>query len=215
MSHRRVVFLLHGLWRSRFSFLRLEGHLRRAGFVVANRSYPTARKSMAEHAADLAAWVDRTIAERRPAEVHFVTHSMGGMVARYYLTHHPLALPGRLVMLAPPNQGSRKMEMIKAVPLFRLFLGPHAGRDLGQGEDAAFREAGVPARDFGVIAGGTGGSRGYSFLLPGDNDGTVTVEETRMPGMKDFLLVPRIHTFIMNAPEVIEATIRFLNTGRF
>lgn len=211
----RVVFLVHGLWRTRFSLLRLELCLRRAGFTVVNRSYQTTKKPLPEHAADLAALVARSLEGRKVREVHFVTHSMGGLVTRYMLTHHDIPHPGRFVMLAPPNHGARKMELFKGVPLLRLFLGPYAASELGQGEDAIFREAGIPSLEFGIIAGGTGGPRGYSLYLDGDNDGTVRVEETRLEGAKDFLLVPHLHTFIMNARAVIDATIRFLETGRF
>ncbi len=215
VERERVVFLVHGLWRTRFSLLRLEICLRQAGFTVVNRSYQATKKPLPEHAADLHGLVEKALAGRKPREVHFVTHSMGGMVVRYYLTHFPLAHPGRFVMLAPPNQGSRKLEMFKGVPLVRLLLGPYAPSELGIGEGTLSREAGIPDREFGIIAGGTGTDRGYSFFLSGDNDGTVSVEETRLEGAKDFLLVPRLHTFIMNGREVIDATIAFLETGRF
>ncbi len=211
----RIVFLVHGLWRTRFSLLKMEICLRRAGFSVVNRSYPTTKKTLPDHAADLEALVRRTLEERPAREAHFVTHSMGGLVVRYFLTRHGLEIPGRFVMLAPPNQGSRACDIVAGIPIFRLFLGPHAGVDLGQGESAAFRSAGIPAREFGIIAGGTPDGRGYSPFLEGDNDGTVRVEETRLDGAADFLLVHQRHTFIMNGRETIAATIRFLETGRF
>jgi len=215
VKEERLVFLVHGLWRTRFSMLRMQVWLERAGFSCVNRTYRTTKKSIHEHADDLAEWVEKTLAARRANEAHFVTHSMGGLVVRHYLSRNRLSLPGRLVMLAPPNQGAEKVEMFRGVALFRLFLGPHAERDLGKGEGAAFRDCGVPDREFGIIAGGTGTARGFSPFLAGDNDGTVLVEETRLEGAKDFLLVPLRHTFIMNGRQVIEATIRFLETGRF
>lgn len=212
-----TVILLHGLLRTRFSMVRLESRLARAGYPVWNRGYYSTRRTIDEHAADLA----EDIRERFPrgGPVHFVTHSLGGIVARAYLARHkPTVDVGRLVMLAPPNQGAQIVDRLRHLWLFRAVTGK-AGVQLGQDGAGPAEDNGhylLPAGvEVGIIAGGRGDGRGYAPWIEGDNDGTVSVASTRLSGARDRILLPSIHAFIMNADRAIANVLAFLEDGRF
>jgi len=146
--------------------------------------------------------------------VHFVTHSLGGILVRLYLEENSLDRLGRIVMLAPPNHGSEIVDNLRGIPGYSLINGP-AGSQLGTGEDDIPAQLRPIDYDVGVIAGTKSVYPVLSQILPNPDDGIVSVESTRFDGMKDFLLVHRTHTFMMNAPEVLEQSISFLETGRF
>jgi len=206
-----TVVLLHGLFRSRRSFRGLARHLAEQAYEVVAIEYPSTQASIEKHAAQLARVIGRTDGAR---QIHFVTHSLGGLVVRCYFRDHPDdERIGRLVMIAPPNRGTYISERMSRAPLGNFFAGP-AGRQLA-GSNSIYGSLPEPACEFGVIAGGRGTPRGYSRFLPGDDDGVVRVEETRLDGMRDFLIVPAIHTFIMNDTRVKRAVVQFLRTGRF
>ncbi len=208
-----LVVLVHGLGRASFAWGRMEEHLRAAGYEVATITYPSTRRSLDEHAAQLAGILDHAEGAER---VSFVTHSLGGLVVRALLAREGdpwrrTIAPGRVVMLAPPSQGSSMAETLKDFLPFEWLAGP-------VGQELALRDGGLvppPPVDFGIIAGGKGDGEGWNPLLDGDDDGVVSVEETRLPGAADFLVVPRLHTWLMNAPEVLAAVERFLAEGRF
>jgi len=207
-----LVVLLHGLGRTRASLARLEQALARAGYTTAALSYPSTRRSLAEHADQLLRLLDQLEGVQR---ISFVTHSLGGIVVRAALARpaswrQRIGL-GRIVMLAPPSRGSALAQQLADFLPAQLVLGPSA-HDLAADEIAAIP---APPCPFGVVAAGSGGARGINPLLPGDNDGILAVEETRLAGADDFLLVPGLHTFLMNDEQVIAATLRFLACGRF
>lgn len=211
-SSRQLVVLVHGLFRSRHGFRSLSRALWKAGFQVEAISYPSTRGTIREHAARL----DEVLSGFDGFDsVCFITHSLGGLVVREALAHRASwqeRLPvRRLVMLAPPNRGSVIADTMKDWLPFRAFAGV-VGQDL---TPEHVRDLPVPACEFGVIAGGTGTEDGINPLLPGDNDGTVRVESTKLPGMQDFLRVKVLHSFVMENERVIEAAIHFLDHGRF
>lgn len=211
-----VVVLLHGLARTHRSMTGLARDLERHGHEVWSRTYPSRRGSIAELARDIAGRVRQEIGDR---PVVGVTHSMGGILARYMA--RDLDWRG-LVMLAPPNRGSRVAAALADSPLFRWFYGPAAG-ELGAQLDAA--DWPPPPRPVAVIAGTRGPSIGNApswliaalrLLPPGEpNDGTVTVAETRLPDMVAFAEVPASHTFLMNHPTTRALIHRFLARGDF
>lgn len=213
-----VVVVLHGLIRARTSMRRLCRYLRdEGGYEVCNVSYPSTRATMATHAANLASIVAGLSGAR---QVHFVGHSMGNIVVRRYLADRQqaasdAALPpiGRAVMITPPNQGAQFARRLARLSLLHVVLGkPFA--ELGRDWATLERSLATPA-DCGIIAGGRGRDSGYNPLLDGDDDLVVSVEETRLAGASDFIVLPATHTFLMNRPDVQRQTLLFLKTGHF
>ena len=208
------VVLLHGLARTAASMARLEEALTDAGFAVANIDYPS-RKHPVEQLAPLAMEEGLAACRSRRAEtVHVVTHSLGGILVRYYLAEHHWPELGRVVMLGPPNRGSQVVDKLAWVPGFGLWNGP-AGFQLGTGEASLPRQLGPARFAVGVIAGTRSLNPVFSRFLPGPDDGKVALESTKLEGMQDFLALPHTHTFMMRSAEVIRQTIFFLRNGRF
>ena len=117
-------------------------------------------------------------------------------------------------MLGVPNNGARMADLLKNNLLFKGVMGP-AGQQLISEPAGFVKSLPVPDFPFGVIAGGRGTERGFNPLIPGDDDMTVSVASTRLPGAADFLLINTLHSFMMNNKQVIDATARFLKYGRF
>ena len=211
-----LVLLLHGMGRSPFLFREMERELRAGGFEAVAISYPSLTDEIAGHADQ----VEQLLALSQDAErVSFVTHSLGGLVVREVLSREgtpitefwrrKLAL-GRVVMIAPPNQGSELAEALDDFPAYRWIGGPAAG-EIAAGPPFA------PLPDFldvAVIAGGTENGRGFNPLLSQNNDGVVTLAETELAATRDWLVVPALHTVIAGHPATIAATRNFLETGR-
>lgn len=213
------VILLHGLFRTRFSLWKLQRALEDQGYKVWNKSYPSTRQSIKEHAQTIFEKLGPELKEI-DAPLHIVTHSLGGIVARSLLSQFGEQLPTvqRMVQLAPPNQGVQIVDHLKHLWLFKVVAG-QAGRELSQDHLGPAEIHGhypcPEGVEVGVIAGGTGNEKGYAPWLQGDNDGTVEVAATYLSGAKDHILLPHIHTFIMNASETLENTLHFLENGEF
>ncbi len=207
-----LVVLLHGLARGHGSMAKLAAHLRQQGFETWSRTYPSRQHSISYLASALSEeLVD--VAGERP--LCAVTHSMGGIVVRHL--RDPRLHWSRIVMLAPPNQGSKLAGGFAGNPLFRWFYGP-AGSELA---DATPWPA--PPAPFAVIAGTrsraltnvTSWTVGRLFPAGVRNDGTVAVDETKLPEMAAFREVDATHTWIMNAPEVLRLVVHYLREGAF
>lgn len=210
----QYVVLLHGLGRTALSMKMLEWTLAKEGYQVINVSYPSTRLSM-ENASD--DWLANLLQNRIPRDasrIHFVTHSQGGIVLRYFLMTHRLENPGRVVMLAPPNQGSELSDRFEGNYLYRFFTGP-AGQQLGTGPEGLPRRLPAPGLEVGIIAGDRSLNPLFSACIPGANDGKVSVRNTRLEGMKDFLIVHHSHTWIICRSDVVAAVSRFLKNGNF
>jgi triacylglycerol lipase len=208
------VVLLHGLGRTAASMKRVEWALEKRGYRVVNVSYPSTRLSV-QQAAD--SWLADLLKERTPdraAKVHFVTHSLGGIVLRQYLAEHRIENLGRVVMLAPPNQGSELADKFKGNFLFKCFTGS-AGQQLGTNASSLPARLGPADFELGIIAGDVSLNAFLSASLPGDDDGKVSVQSTRLAGMKDFLVVRHSHTWMMWRKDVTSAIARFLQSGDF
>jgi hypothetical protein len=205
-----IVVLLHGLARGQGSMTRLSRALRAAGFETWSHTYPSRRHSITYLAGAL---TEQLVALDRP--LHAVTHSMGGVIVRHL--HDPRLRWGRIVMLAPPNRGSRLAAGLVRNPLFRWFYGP-AGTELA--DSSSWPD---PPAKFAVIAGTrslawsnpTSWTVGRRFAAGVANDGTVAVEETKHPAMDAFAEVDATHTWIMNERTVHALVIRYLREGAF
>lgn len=208
------VVLLHGLCRTSASMERMAAALTTAGYVVANIDYPSRRAGVRQLSEEVigAALKDDKLAQC--AKVHFVTHSLGGILVRDYFSRHRDPRLGRVVMLGPPNQGSEVVDHLKEWRLFQWLNGP-AGTELGTDPESVPNKLGPVAFELGVIAGDRSVNWLNSLMLAGGDDGKVSVRNTKVAGMRDHLVVHTAHPFIMRNREVIAATIRFLQTGRF
>lgn len=206
------VVLLHGLARTEASMEKLASVLSQEGYEVANVSYPS-RKYPVEELSKIA--VERGLS-KCPGDdtIHFVTHSLGGILIRYYLEKNDLEGLGRVVMLAPPNQGSEVVDNLRDLPGFTLVNGP-AGSQLGTDEDSISSKLGPVHFELGIIAGTKSMNPILSRYLPNPDDGKVSVESTKVKGMNDFITVPHSHPFLMRAPETIKQVVSFLRTGSF
>ena len=206
------VVLLHGLARTSSSMDKMADAFEEAGYVVSNSTYPS-RKHPIEKLAPMA--VKAGISECPPGSaIHFVTHSLGGILLRYYLEQQDISNLGRVVMLAPPNQGSGVVDKLRYFPGFKAINGP-AGMQLGTGEDSIPSQLGPVAFELGIIAGRKTFNPILSLYLQNPDDGKVSVEDTKVEGMTDFIVVPRSHPFIMKAAEVIAQAVSFIKTRRF
>ena len=208
------VILLHGLARTANSMVKLEAALDAKGYTVVNVDYPS-REQPIEALAPIAvdAGLD-TCEPATPDPIHFVTHSMGDILVRYYLENYQLSNLGHVVMIAPPNQGSEVVDELAEVPGFATVNGP-AGLQLGTGENSMPLQLGPVDYSVGIIAGTKTFNPVLSKFLPNPDDGKISVERTKVDGMADFRAVAVSHPFIMKDDIVIEHVMQFLETGAF
>lgn len=207
------VVLLHGLGRTSWSMRPLEKHLKEHGFRVINLGYPSRKLPIKE----LSQYIEAEIKQKctdKEADIHFVTHSMGGIIIRYYLENNQLEHLGRVVMLSPPNKGSEVVDALRKYSLFSMITGP-AGLQLGTDPESIPNTLAPVEFELGIITGNTSLLLPFSRIIPGDNDGMVSVESSKVDGMKDFLIVPHGHTFIMRSQEVANQVTFFLQNGKF
>ena len=209
------VVLLHGLARSAGSMETMQEALEDAGYVTANIDYPS-RKHTVEALANMAVPEGIAACEGNDdiERIHFVTHSLGGILLRQYLKENRIDKLGRVVMLGPPNQGSEVVDSYARFKGFEWFAGP-AGMQLGTGEASVPRQLGPVSFDVGVIAGTQSINPILSTLLPDRDDGKVSVDATRVEGMNDHLELPVTHVFMMRDDEVMDQVVYYLANGRF
>ncbi len=211
---KEAVVLLHGLARTSRSMKRMKKELSEAGYAVHALQYESRKKTVQQISEeDLAPLLVKCQAAR-PRKIHFVAHSLGNIVLRQYFTTHTLEHAGRIVMLAPPNQGSEVVDKLGRFVLFDWLNGP-AGQQLGTSSNSLPNQLPLPPVEVGVIAGTRSINWILSMLIPGDDDGKVAVERTKLPGIADFAAVGTTHPFIMRNRKVIRMTISFLRTGSF
>jgi len=210
-----TVVLLHGLARTSRSMEPLETRLTEAGYRVVNLDYPSRDEPPEDLGDQLRAQLAACCGEE-PRPVHFVTHSLGGILVRL-LAEKPELLPveiGRVVMLSPPNQGSEVVDTLGDSAWFEAVMGP-TGQELGTEGDSLPNRLGPVSFELGVIT-GSGSIEPYlSWMIPGEDDGKVAVERAKVEGMKDFLVVPVSHPFIMADETVGDQVASFLRRGRF
>lgn len=212
-SNGHCVVLLHGLARTAQSMERMRTSLEGEGYRVVNIDYPS-RDHRIEELAPMA--VEEGVAEcgEESSQVHFVTHSLGGILVRYYFADHEFDRLGRVVMLGPPNQGSDAVDKLRDVPGFDWLNGP-AGYQLGKGDESVPLKLPPPDFEFAVIAGDRTIDPITSAVLANPDDGRVSVDDTRLEGMTDFRIVGASHAFMMQNSDVIRLVKRFLANGSF
>lgn len=208
------VVLLHGLARTAASMQVLAQALAGESYRVANVDYPSRRhriEALSEVAVSVGIDACRHAGSMR---ISMVTHSLGGILVRDYLSRHPDAPVQRLVMLGPPNHGSAVVDHLRDMPGFRWLNGP-AGLQLGTGPDGHALQLGPASVDTAVIAGSRSINLYLSTLLEDPDDGKVSVASARLDGMCGMLVLPVSHPFIMQDEDVLRQTISYLRTGRF
>ncbi len=205
------VVLLHGLARTEASFAIMEEVLEQRGYDVVRPGYPSTRAPIQQLVDQI---LPPSVAACGDQTVHFVTHSMGGILVRYWLLRDRPANLGHVVMLGTPNQGSQLVDQLDDLEVFGWLHGP-AGQQLGTGPTSLPRR--LPPVDYpvGVIAGNQSLNPVFSGMIEGEDDGKVAVSETKVDGMSGHMVLPVTHTFMMNSPRVIAETLFFLETGRF
>ena len=202
---REAVMLLHGLWLNRLAMQFLASKLQGAGFSAHTFGYPSMDEGLSENAAGLA----KAIAALPEGRIHLVGHSLGGLVILRYLQDATDGRLGRAVLLGSPVAGSQAGARVAAHELGRPLLG----------RSAAIWE--TPPTwtlrgEVGMIAGSDQFGLAHLFVsLPGDNDGVVTIEETRMPGLADHIVLPVSHSGMLFSSDVAAQIASFLRDGKF
>jgi len=208
------VVLLHGIGLRAYVMKRLECSLRADGYRVVNLSYPSRKMPFDQIAADyLPAQLLKHEVALAP-HLHFVTHSMGSLLVRRLIQEARPANLGRVVMIGPPNHGSRAADQAKASVLLSKFIGGNLVR-LGTGENAIVRTLGPANFEVGIIAGTVAVNPLFGRALAGRNDGAVSLESARLEGMRDFIVVPYSHTLMLWRTAVINQVRAFLRKGKF
>ena len=186
----------------------------RRGYKVHNLGYPSRRAPIETLAEDVGHRLLDLVVDGKPINV--VTHSMGGIVLRaaVALGIVPAEALHRVVMLAPPNQGSELADRLRDFFVYRLATGP-AGQQIGTGDESVPRRLPAPPFELGVIAGRRSTNPLFGRVLGAESDGKVTVESAQVDGMRELVVVDRAHTFIMWAPDVLAHIFAFLEHGHF
>jgi len=209
---RETVVLLHGLGRTSLAMRYLEYRLQEAGYETFNIGYPSTRLASDQLLSLLHTRLVQCCSSR--SRVHFVAHSLGGLLVRALLDEKHYLNLGRVVILGTPSQGSELVDWLKENPLFQVLAGPTA-QEIGTGRNSLPRRLPPPEYELGVIAGSHSLNPVGSWILEGPDDGIVSVESTRVAGMTDFLLTPTDHVMMRYSNRVADAVIHFLKTGSF
>ncbi len=208
------VITLHGMGRTANSMKPLAKALEKEGFLVRNIDYPS-RKQTIQQLAETVVKEGMDFCEAHSADkIFFVTHSLGGLLVRYYFSKHsPEKLSG-VVMLGPPNKGSQVADNLQSWDMFRWVNGP-AGQQLSTDPESFCNQLQSANFNLGIIAGTKTFNPILSQMLPNPDDGKVTLENTKVEGMKDFIALPVTHTFMMKNKKVIKQVIHFIKYDQF
>ena len=200
MNTQAYVILLHGFLRTSKSMKKIEKVLTKEGFEVINLDYPSRKEKIENLATNHLKKIIEEKCTDQTRKIHFVTHSMGGIIVRYFLANNKLKNLGRVVMMAPPNKGSKYADFISKFAIANKILGP-ALEQLKTDIQSLPRRIPHLQYEAGIIA--------------GKYDQKVPAKYAQLDSMTDFLLVPSTHTFIMYTNQVTRAIVKFLKAGKF
>ena len=213
-DNKDYVILLHGLCRSGRSMIPMGQALTQAGYKVVNMEYPSRSAAIEKLSEDAIGGAVADCQSRGAVKIHFVTHSLGGILVRSYLSRHTISNLGRVVMLGPPNQGSEVVDKLGSWWIFKKLNGP-AGDELSTDKNSTPNKLGPANFCAGIIAGSLSINWINSWLIPGRDDGKVSIERTELAGMADHIVVHSAHPFLMRNRTAIRQTICFLGNGKF
>lgn len=213
-ASKEAVILLHGLARSAASMDVMASAVEARGYQVVNLDYPSTRHPIETLVERFLKPVVEQLQGEGIARVHFVTHSMGGILVRQYVHRHGAASVGRVVMLGPPNRGSELVDKLGHLPPFQWLNGP-AGLQLGTDPESLPNRLGKVDFELGVIAGTRSYNPLYSWMIDGRDDGKVSVERAGIEGASELLILPVNHTFMMKNSQVISQSLQFIAQGKF
>ncbi len=208
-----TVVLLHGLGRTAKSMVYMEERLMAAGYVVYNYDYDSRKNEIGYLVDDLQKFLEACCLQKGNS-LHFVTHSLGGILVRALIAEKIPDNLGKVIMLSPPNKGSEMVNYIKDSSLLKNIFGP-ASMQLGTDPDSIPNRLGPADFELGIITGDRTIDPISSWIIPGKDDGKVAIERTKLEGMTDFLVMHVSHAYIMEEPEVVDEVIHFLQQGRF
>jgi hypothetical protein len=208
---KEVVYLLHGLGRSKFAMSMLASRLEDTGFLVNNIGYSTINKSPEEILLDVSQQINESLPDNDQT-VHFVGHSLGGLMIRAYLENTKVKNLGRVVLIGTPNRGTTLVDNYQDTWWMKM-LGPTA-LSLSTHKESFPNSIADPYYPVGVIAGITE-DKNNEDILPGQDDGLVPLESTKVNGMTDFIIIESSHWMMRYNRDVASQTIEFLKLGRF
>lgn len=211
ISNNETVVLLHGMARGAGSMKKIANSLELDGYHVVNIRYPSTRKSISDL---ITHYIKPELQKLTHSTIHFVTHSLGGILLRQILQTDMALSIGRIVMLSPPNHGSEIVDAYRNRWWFKLLNGP-AGQVLGTDSSSLPNQLKPVSHQIGIITGNKSYEPWFSRLIRGANDGKVSVESAKLTEMTDFLVVNSGHTFIMNKPQVIKQIRYYLIHAKF
>lgn len=214
-SEQKCVILLHGLARSHTCMASLEAMLKRHHYIVINKDYPSTTKSIKELANYYLPPMINECQKYNPHDINFVTHSMGGIILQEYLQNHQIAKLNRIIMLSPPNHGSRVADILHDNWLYQVITGP-AGQELTTWKNSTPNKLHLTQQyKIGVIAGTYNFVPFEYYLFNEENDGAVSVSSAKTTIMQDFITLPVSHSFMMDNNLVHMQILHFLNHGQF
>lgn len=211
-SAAETVILLHGLTRSSTSMNKMAKALRTEGYQVINVDYPSTTATIEELTVQVFKSIEPQLKDSET--IHFVTHSMGGIILRQYLQEHDIHNLGRVVMLAPPSRGSEVTDKLGSIFLYKWINGP-AGNQLGTETSSLPLRLKAPIFELGIIAGDRSINPILSMLIPGPDDGKVSLARVKPESYTDYRQVHATHPCMMRNNAVITETKYFLKHGAF
>lgn len=201
-EQQEIIVLIHGLMRTSLSMKPLKSYLEQYGYQVYSYSYPSTRYTIKQHGIYLQQFIDELIEQNTGKKINFITHSLGGLIAREAISRlKPTQLKqvGCLIMLAPPNQGSKLAKLSTTwLPFFTLPIKPLA--ELSSVQSSYVHRVPIPKIKIAIIA--------------GKYDAKVPPEYARLEGQMEPVITNTTHMFIMNNTKTRELIMSFLKNGR-